>query len=418
MKIIVAHPGRQHSYRVATALKESGMLYKYATTVYNKSSSLYMRILRLFLNKDNLSRASRRVCPLLNDEDIVQFCELEALIHLALIRIDFTHKLSGAYGRYISRKFQRRLARYIIKEKIDAVISYDTNSEILFSILREKAPEVIRIMDNAHPNRHFLYYDYKANWGCVEEFEQTLFACGYLTNLNIAKAFGEEVKLSNYHIVASSYSKKALEFEGIHSNSIYKIPYGVDKNKFITSNRDFERGKINVLFLGEVNQRKGIRQVLESAKQLSSENIRFNIIGSGTNHCTHLYQSYYTYADFKGYVSYDELLKQLSVNHVFLFPTMGEGFGLVLLEAMAAGMPVITTNNCAGADIVNSGENGFIVPVGGTKEIIDHLLYLSENPNELKRMSENARKTAIKYTWEKYNQGIVCCVNDIVESKA
>ena len=415
MKIIVAHPGRQHSYRVATALKEAGMLYKYATTVYNKQSSLLMRILKFFLNRENFARASRRVCPLLIDEDVIQFCELDALIHLALIRIDFTHKLSGAYGRYISKKFQRRLANYIIKEKINAVISYDTNSEILFSILREKAPEVVRIMDNAHPNRHFLYHDYQSNWKCVEEFERTLSACGYLTDLQVAKSFGDEVKLANYHIVASSYSQRALLFEGIQEKKIWKVPYGVDQNKFIESNRIFEKGRLNILFLGEVNQRKGIRQFLETAKQISSDQIRFNIVGCGENHCPDLYTSYKSYANFKGYVSYEELLNQLSINHVFLFPTMGEGFGLVLLEAMAAGMPVITTNNCAGSDIVDEGENGFIVPVGSVTEIVERLLFLLENPDELKKMSENAREKARLYTWERYNSNIVSMVKSLKE---
>lgn len=68
MKIIVAHPGRQHSFRVAKTLKESGMLYKYATTVYNKDNSLFMRFVKLFLSKDNLERARKRKCPSLLDD--------------------------------------------------------------------------------------------------------------------------------------------------------------------------------------------------------------------------------------------------------------------------------------------------------------------------------------------------------------
>ena len=63
MKIIVAHPGRQHSFRVAKALKDTGLLYKYATTVYNKDSSLLMRFVKLFLGKNNYARAQRRKCP-------------------------------------------------------------------------------------------------------------------------------------------------------------------------------------------------------------------------------------------------------------------------------------------------------------------------------------------------------------------
>lgn len=140
MKVIVAHPGQQHSFRVAKAMKDAGMLYKYATTVYNKESSVLMTILKLFLNKDNYDRAQQRKCANLEDDDVVQFCEIDGLLLLALQRVDFTRYFSGKYSGYISRKFQRKLAKYIIKNDVDAVISYDTNSAVLFHILKEKAP--------------------------------------------------------------------------------------------------------------------------------------------------------------------------------------------------------------------------------------------------------------------------------------
>ena len=73
MKVIVAHPGRQHSFRVAKSLKVGGMLFKYATTVYNKETSVLMRVLKLFLNMDNYDRAQRRKCADLKDEDVIQF---------------------------------------------------------------------------------------------------------------------------------------------------------------------------------------------------------------------------------------------------------------------------------------------------------------------------------------------------------
>ena len=54
-KVIVAHPGRQHSFRVAKALKDAGLLYKYVTTVYDKEDSVLMKIVKLFLNKEKES---------------------------------------------------------------------------------------------------------------------------------------------------------------------------------------------------------------------------------------------------------------------------------------------------------------------------------------------------------------------------
>ena len=183
---------------------------------------------------------------------------------LALQRIDFTRILSNKVQRYVTNKFQRKLANYVIRNpQIEAVISYDTNSSVLFSILKDKVPHVKLIMDNAHPNRHYLYHSYRENWECVGDFSKTLEACGYLMDSQNAEVYGKEVKLADYHIVASSYSLKALEFDNVPRSKIFKIAYGVDNNSFLKSNRSYSQDKLNVLFVGEVNQRKGIRQVLE-----------------------------------------------------------------------------------------------------------------------------------------------------------
>ena len=413
IKIVVAHPGRQHSFRVATALKEAGLLYKYATTVYDKDTSFLMRVVKRLLNKNNLERANKRKCPSLQDEDVIQFCELGGLLLLLLIRLDKSHIISNWYSGRITNRFQRRLARFIIKENVDMVISYDTNSKVLFQLLKEKDPKTILVMDNAHPNRHYLNYDYHRYWDSCGDFAETLKACGYLVDEKTAQSFGDEIKMADYHIVASSYSKEALLFDGVKQARIFKIPYGVDSNRFINSDRSYAIGKLNVLFVGEVNQRKGIRQVLEAAKRLSSSEVVFNIVGSGADHCSYLYEPYKQYVNLWGFVSYNELLRQFRENHLFLFPTMGEGFGLVLLEAMAAGLPVITTANCGGADIVEEGINGFIVSVGSTEEIVKALAWAKEYPDKLEKMSKAARETAHQYTWEKYNRRIVDAAKQI-----
>lgn len=413
MKVIVAHPGRQHSFRVAKALKQSGYLYKYATTVYNKDKSFLMKLVKLFLGKENYQRAQKRKCNGINDEDVIQFCEFQGLLLLALQRIDFTRYFSNKYQNYISRLFQKKIAFYAIKNNIDAIISYDTNSLVLFNILKSKAPQIKCIMDNAHPNRHYLYNSYHENWSCVGDFSRTLKACGYLTDAEYSEKFGKEVLMADFHIVASTYSAKALEFEGITCDRIFRIPYGVDKNKFLKSNRIYN-GKLNVLFIGEVNQRKGIKQILEAARIINSSDVRFDIIGIGKEYCADLYKPYDKFVNFMGRVPFEVLLDKLSSSHIFIFPTMGEGFGLVLLEAMAAGLPVITTRNCGGIDIVSEHKNGFLINVGDTEALIEKILWFKNNPVENEKMSKCAVITAKEYTWERYESGISKCISDIL----
>lgn len=269
-------------------------------------------------------------------------------------------------------------------------------------------------MDNAHPNRHYLHKSYNDNWNAVGNFGFTLEACGYITDEKRSEPFGEEVKKADFHIVASSYSTEALKYEGISPQHIFRIPYGVDENKFVGNNRVFSSEVLNVLFIGEVNQRKGINQVLQVAKHLHHKGFNFNIVGGGVETAPTEYSKYKDCVKFWGRVSFETLLSQLRDNQVFLFPTMGEGFGLVLLEAMAAGLPVVTTPNCAGYDIVTDGENGFVVPVGDEKAIEEKLKWMKEHPEELKRMSDNAIATAKRYSWERYETNLVSAIKNMV----
>ena len=86
---------------------------------------------------------------------------------------------------------------------------------------------------------------------------------------------------------------------------------------------------------------------------------------------------------------------------VFVFPTLVEGMPIVILEAMASGLPVITTPNGPG-DIVRDGIDGFVVPVRAPNIIAEKLEFLRENPDIRAEMGENARKRALEFTWEAY----------------
>jgi len=411
MKVIVAHPGRQHSYRVATALKKAGMLEKYVTTVYNKDDSILMRLTKLFIKGDNLARASKRKCPSLKDEDVVQLCELQGLMLLLLGKIDKNKKLYVWYMGYVSRCFQRKLAKYIIRNNVEAVISYDTNSEILWNILKVKAPSVIRIMDHAHPSRNYLFHVYRNFMEPSGEFVKTFQACGYLTDKKKADSFGKEIRDSQYHIVASTFSLGGTVFNNIPKENVFKIPYGVNLNVFKPAEKSDTMLKI--LFVGEVNQRKGIYEVLKAAKKLQSDDIEFNIVGRGREYYEDLYLPYNNCANFYGHVGFGQLISFYSTSHVFVFPTLGEGFGLVVPEALSAGLPVITTNNCVGSDLIEDGVNGFIIPPCDTEKLVDRILYLKEHRKELKVMSEEAILSVRNLTWENYEQNLIKAIQEI-----
>lgn len=406
IKILVAHPGRQHSYRVATALEHYGMLDKYVTTVYNKDSSLLMRICRHILKGDSFNRMMKRRCPDVEDEQVIQINELSGLLLLLIQRLDRTKKLTTWWSDKVSISFQKKLAKYIIENNVRVVISYDTNSSVLFEILEKKAPEVIRIIDNAHPCRNYLYKVYNDKAESNGEFVKTYEACGYLLNKDYAASFGEEAKKAHFHIAASTFSKQAVLYNGFTEDKIIFAPYGVNKKNFRPLKKDYS-GTLKVLFVGEINQRKGIYQILEAAKELSNYNIEFNLVGRGGEYCHDLYVPYEKFVNFRGDVSFEDLQLYYGTSHIFVFPSMGEGFGLVLPEALSAGLPIIASRNCAGPDLVKEGYNGFLIDAGDKEQLKEKIMWFYSNMDKLPQMQENAIESIQSLTWENYEKTLV-----------
>jgi glycosyltransferase involved in cell wall biosynthesis len=96
---------------------------------------------------------------------------------------------------------------------------------------------------------------------------------------------------------------------------------------------------------------------------------------------------------FKLYQEYDALV----------LPTVFEGFGLVIVEAMAAGLPVITTPHSIGPELISNSENGYIVPIRNEKALLEAIISLRyKSQEEYQAMRLNARKTVEAYTWQAY----------------
>jgi starch synthase len=97
-----------------------------------------------------------------------------------------------------------------------------------------------------------------------------------------------------------------------------------------------------------------------------------------------------------------EILRQMREHDLFIFPSLFEGFGLVLLEAMSQGLPCITTPNTAGPDVIDQGRDGFIVPIRNTEAIVAAVQTVLDDPALLVEMKKAALAKAAKLNWDLY----------------
>lgn len=414
-KIIVAHPGKQHSYRLASAVEKADCLYQYITTVYDSDSSFWMKIVKRVIGKKDKQRANNRRTTLIPKNKITQFCELRGIIVLAILRIDKSRKLYNLYNNHVTKAFGKKVAHYAIKHDVDAVICYDTSAMYCFDILKKKAPSIIRIIDNAAMNRYGLcklYQELDRKYNIL--IDKTGFK-SYLIDEKEAMIYKKEAFLANYHIAASNFSKQTITQLGIPSNQVFVIPYGVDASKIKSKNVYTKAGKLKVLYVGEISPQKGIYALLDSAEYFSGV-VEFHIVGSGYEKLsTENQMKIKKLTKYHGYLLQEELFKLYSECDVFLFPSLGDGFGFVVIEAMAAGLPVVCSSNSVGKDAVTEYEDGFVFQAGNTEEMNQWIKYFINNRNEVERMGRKAAEKAKHFSWVEYDQQIESFLGEVLQ---
>jgi len=104
------------------------------------------------------------------------------------------------------------------------------------------------------------------------------------------------------------------------------------------------------------------------------------------------------------------VLTEMAAHDVFLFPSLFEGFGLVLLEAMAMGLPIVTTSHTAGPDLFEADQEGFIVPIRSAEAIAEKLELLRSQRDLVDHMGNLAIERSRGFTWETYGRRLAASV--------
>lgn len=405
MKVLVSHPAQQHSYRVATALKKVGMLDKYATTVYYKPGSLTALVAKLLKGKFK-TKAEERHCEALSNDEVIQFCEGEGLIKLVALNTPY---FKGKYNQikyHTADRFARKVARYAIRHKVDAVVTYDDSSPILFEILKDKAPNILRIMDMSSANllylREIYEDDTKKAPAFAERMKRERAICWDPEILNRAK---REIEATQRFLVPSEFVARSLEFAGVKSEQMYRCPYGVDVSQFSPKKYTeilIERNRpIRFIYVGGVKELKGISYLLDAFNEIPADLAELTVVGNYNENDADT-APYKKRVRFTGNILHSAVADELKKADVFVFASLGEGLSLSTLEAAACGLPLIVTENSGVNDEMTDGVEGFVIPIQSKEAIKSKVLWFVEHPEQIQHMGQAAREFALKFTWDSY----------------
>lgn len=210
--------------------------------------------------------------------------------------------------------------------------------------------------------------------------------------------------------VGSNY----LEYYGANRKKIFNYPFTTlkeidmlnhilnkdDKNK-LRKKLGLEGNRI-ILTVGQFIHRKGFDILINACSQIPSDTAIYFVGGSPTKEYLELRDTLQlNNIHFVGFKPKDEILSYYRAADIFVLPTREDIWGLVINEAMANGLPVVTTNKCvAGLELVKNYDNGFIVPVESVDELSLRINEIINNDELMIKMAESSLQKAKKYTIE------------------
>lgn len=213
-----------------------------------------------------------------------------------------------------------------------------------------------------------------------------------------------EYDLADEIFVLSDFAKKTFQEKGIKDSKIKVIRLGVDSSLFNPKHPNSRNPShpIHVVYFGSLSVRKGIPFLLDCVKRFSQEPITFHLIGHLENDLKPFIHSQPN-LHFYPSMAQAQLAEFIKGMDVFVFPTLEDGFGQTLIQAMASGLVPIFSDRCGAGELVRENE-GIKVHAGSADDIARALKFLMENPVKLSAFQVEAARRAKEVGWITYNQ--------------
>lgn len=407
--IVVSHPfGNENVRSALVGLQKEKLISQFITTLATFPRS-YLEIfsdLAIYksLTRRQFDSSLRKITSKYPNKEIIRLIAQQ-------FNIDFL--ISNRNGKYstgeVIKQIDNKTANYILKNHnfLKAVYAYEDCAFQSFKAADEVG--LLKVYD--------LPIGY---WRCAREiFEHEKqkwpeWACT-IPSLNDLeeKLIRKDLELESADViyVASSYTAKTLNNNYIQNKSISIIPYGFPPVNETPRKWYNGKEKLKVLFVGSLTQRKGIAELLTIVEK-HNKSVSLTIVGKKTTKdCKPLNLMIREHKYFPS-LPHGDILNLMKTHDVLVFPSLFEGFGLVITEAMSQGMPVITTERTCGVDLIQHCYNGWLIEAGNIEMLNETLQKILDCPSLIEENGRNALTTAKKRPWSQYGNELA---NSIAE---
>ena len=401
--MIISHPtGNANVRNAAQAFAEGCGLEAFFTTIAVFESGFLSRISAL----PGLGEFKRRRYPeiLKSVTNTSPFLELLRLTSLKIGVHQFLHHEFGlASVDVIYRNLDRHVAKKVACFAPGPVYCYEDGALETFRAAKKVHSKCLYELPIGYwRSAHSIFIEESQ---LQQEWAPTL--SGLSDSSRKLERKDEELRLADRIFVASTFTRRTLEQCPFPIAPISVVPYGADIGICSSPQKTTKPSDpLRILFVGGLGQRKGLSYLLEAIKTLRPS-VHLTLIGrKSVDSCRPLDMATDTHRWIPS-LPHEDILREMRNHDVFVFPSLFEGFGLVITEALSQGLPVITTPNTCGPDVISEGVDGFIIPIRDSEAIAEKIELLLRDRNLLAAMSEAAQEKARQLTWANYRARLI-----------
>lgn len=414
MRVIVAHPYRQHSYAVAKTVQEIGGLECYITCLYNKKHSFLHFLQSIALKKDK-AKFSRYYDEEISESKVITIYSLLCLLSTALANCHHFTKISDIVTSLFLRKFNNKIARIAIKLNIDAIITFDTLSGDALKIITNKGKNITKIVDMSAPFLPEMYIIYSSLLGS-NRIQKNAIDKKFNSKTYKEKIWRSRMELSyaDSYLSASSFTSNSLEKNGVSASKIFIARYPLKQNWYFSNSRkNNNERKLKGIFVGNISFTKGAHSLILALQKCLDVIFEFVFIGAVQDKEI---LSLITSDKIKlvGYVQHETVIKLLSEADFSVFPSFADGFGFPVLESLIVNTPVICSRNAGASDLIIERENGYLFRAGDVNELQEKIRLVYSQKGSFSMMKNS---TIESLTNECYKNAILNAITSPVRGK-
>jgi len=326
-------------------------------------------------------------------------------VRLSMSKIDRQGILTDRIWSFTEPAFDRLVARKI-HANLTGIYGYEYSS--LASFTRAKEMGITTIYDVPAPETHFV-----RKLMDTEVERHPVLRTAYHQHTSAREQPRTARRQAEWHaadkvIVASSVTRDSFAAAGLLTDKISVVPYGapppIDALKQRPSRAT--KGKLQLLWAGSFNVRKGAHYLIESWRRHRLDQIAELKVFGPMLLPNSLCKPIPPGIEFSPSVPRHELMFHYANSDALIFPTLCDGFGMVVTEAWSQGLPVLTTRRAGAADLLRDGQNGRLFEPANIDSLADCVTWCAEHRSALAAMREPARETAAGWQWSDYRQAL------------